>query len=376
MISIPVELGASGYPIEIETGSLERIGVALASLGSVSRILLVSDEQVDAIYGDIVSKSIVERGLDLDVTVIPVGEESKSIEVAYSLWERFLKIKADRRSVAVALGGGVVGDLTGFVSATYQRGIRFFQIPTSLLAQVDSSVGGKTAINLPAGKNMVGAFYQPCAVLIDPNVLRSLPLIQYRSGLGEVMKYGTSLDEDFFSLLENNIERINSRDPDFLEEIVARCCRIKARIVAEDEKEITGRRAVLNYGHTLGHAIETALGYGKLPHGFGVSIGAILAARLAAKLAEKGDERFAEINNAWIDRQINLARSLGLPVCLDDVGRTYSDSPETTPKNLLAIASSDKKAEFDRLNFVLPTRLGDCVYVKNVSPEDVLAILN
>lgn len=376
MISIPVELKDVGYLIDVEENSLERVGVALASLGNVSRVLLVSDETVDSIYGDDVAKSIVNRGLDLDVIVVPVGEESKSIDVAFSIWERFLEIGADRRSVAVALGGGVVGDLTGFVAATYQRGIRFFQVPTSLLAQVDSSVGGKTAINLPKGKNMVGAFYQPCGVLIDPTVLSSLSDEQYRSGLGEVVKYGVSLDDAFFVTLEGNVEKIKARDPNTLGEIIARCCGIKAQIVSEDEKETTGRRALLNYGHTLGHALETALGYGTLPHGYGVSIGSILAARLALRLAQKGDTRFAEIDEGWIERQINLVRAMGLPANLADVGRAYADAPETEPENIVALAASDKKAEFGMLNFVLPVKLGECIYVKNVSAEDVLATLN
>ena len=376
MISIPVELKDVGYLIDVEENSLERVGVALASLGNVSRVLLVSDETVDSLYGDDVAKSIVNRGLDLDVIVVPAGEESKSIDVAFSIWERFLEIGADRRSVAVALGGGVVGDLTGFVAATYQRGIRFFQVPTSLLAQVDSSVGGKTAINLPKGKNMVGAFYQPCGVLIDPTVLSSLSNEQYRSGLGEVVKYGVSLDDAFFVTLEGNVEKIKARDPSILGEIIARCCGIKAQIVSEDEKETTGRRALLNYGHTLGHALETALGYGTLPHGYGVSIGSILVARLALRLAQKGDTRFAEIDEGWIERQINLVRAMGLPANLADVGRAYADAPETEPENIVALAASDKKAEFGMLNFVLPVKLGECIYVKNVSAEDVLATLN
>ena len=375
MISVPVELKDVSYSIDVEQNSLERVGIALESLGNVSRIILISDEIVDDLYGQIVAKSIVDRGLDLDVIVIPVGEASKSIDVAYSIWERFLEIGIDRRSVAVALGGGVVGDLTGFVAATYQRGIRLFQIPTSLLAQVDSSVGGKTAINLPKGKNMVGAFYQPCGVLIDPEVLSSLPAEQYQSGLGEVIKYGVSLDDVFFTTLESNIEQINARDSDMLGVIIAQCCRIKAQIVSEDEKETTGRRALLNYGHTFGHALETALGYGALPHGYGVSIGSVLAARLANRLAKKGDSRFIEISEDWIERQISLAQALGLPTCLADIGRAFSDAPETEPQRLVALASSDKKAEFGKLNFILPIRLGECVYVKDVAPDDVLATL-
>lgn len=376
MITIPVELNERSYDIDVERNSLDRAGVALASLGDVSRVLLVVDDNVEPLYGERVADAIADRGMDLDVVVIPAGEESKSIEVAYSLWENFLEVGADRRSVAVALGGGVVGDLTGFVAATYARGIRFFQIPTTLLAQVDSSVGGKTAIDLPKGKNMVGAFHQPSGVLIDPDTLASLPDDQYQSGLGEVVKYGASLDKKFFETLEANADRINERDPDVLGEIVAQSCRIKAQIVAEDEKETSGRRAVLNYGHTFGHSIETALGYGNLPHGYGVSIGSILAAKLAARLGANGDERFKAIDSAWIERQIALTRKLRLPALLGDVNRNYGDSEETTPERLVELMKTDKKAEFGKLNFILPTNLGECAYLKGVAVEDVLAVLN
>lgn len=376
MITIPVELNERSYDIDVERNSLDRAGVALASLGDVSRVLLVVDDNVEPLYGERVADAIADRGMDLDVVVIPAGEESKSIEVAYSLWENFLEVGADRRSVAVALGGGVVGDLTGFVAATYARGIRFFQIPTTLLAQVDSSVGGKTAIDLPKGKNMVGAFHQPSGVLIDPDTLASLPDDQYQSGLGEVVKYGASLDKKFFETLEANADRINERDPDVLGEIVAQSCRIKAQIVAEDEKETSGRRAVLNYGHTFGHSIETALGYGNLPHGYGVSIGSILAAKLAARLGANGDERFKAIDSAWIERQIALTRKLRLPALLSDVNRNYGDSEETTPERLVELMKTDKKAEFGKLNFILPTNLGECAYLKGVAVEDVLAVLN
>lgn len=375
MITIPVELQDRSYDIDVEQNLLSRAGVALASLGDVSRVLLIVDDVVEPLYGDVVSSSIIDRGIDLDVFVIPAGEESKSIDVAYSLWEQFLDAGADRRSVAVALGGGVVGDLTGFVAATYQRGIRFFQIPTTLLAQVDSSVGGKTAIDLPEGKNMVGAFYQPLGVLVDPEVLNTLDDEQYRSGLGEVVKYGASLDETFFETLESNVEEINRRNSSVLAEIIARCCQIKAQVVADDEKETTGRRALLNYGHTFGHSLETALGYGVLPHGFGVSIGSILAARLAARLASNGVELFRNVDAALIDRQISLFRRLHLPATITDLGSQLGDLHEISPSRLLELMSNDKKTEFGKLNFILPTDLGKCVYYKDVDAADVLAVL-
>ena len=375
MITIPVELSERSYDIQIEEGALERSGVALASLGDVSRVLLVTDENVDALYTETVAAALVDRGLDLDVVVIPAGEESKTIEIANSLWERFLEVGADRKSVAVALGGGVVGDLTGFVAATYVRGIRFFQIPTTLLAQVDSSVGGKTAVDLPGGKNMVGAFWQPGGVLIDPNVLTTLPADQYRAGLGEVVKYGASLDADFFAFLERNVDQITARDPETLGAVVAKCCEIKAQIVSEDEFETTGRRALLNYGHTFGHALESALGYGTLLHGDGVSIGSLAAARLAKRLAEKGDSRFAAINGAWVARQTELLERLGLPTSLEVVGRRIGDAPETSVERLVDLMRTDKKAEFGKLSFVLPTGLGECVRLRDVSPEDAAAAL-
>ncbi|MBQ9370609.1 MAG: 3-dehydroquinate synthase [Thermoguttaceae bacterium] len=372
---IPVNLQDRSYEIEIAPGALDRIGVALASLGNVSRVVLISDENVDKLCGERVATSIVDRGLDLDVVVIEPGEESKSIEVAYSLWEQLLDVGADRKSVVAALGGGVVGDLSGFVAATYARGVRYFQIPTTLLAQVDSSVGGKTAIDLPKGKNMVGAFHQPCGVLVDTEVLQSLPDREYVSGLGEVVKYGVSLDRDFFVALEENVDAVKARDPEALEKVVACCCAIKAKIVEEDEKETSGRRALLNYGHTFGHSIEAALGYGAIPHGHAVLVGSILAARLANRLRQSGDERFNAIDDAWIERQLSLYRQLELPTSLQDLGRDYGDSPETTPERLLELMSGDKKTEFGKLNFILPVNLGECVYAKAVPAADVLAVL-
>ncbi len=372
---IPVNLQERSYEIEISPGALDRAGVALASLGDVSRVVLVSDDVVDNLYGVRVAESIVDRGLDLDVIVVEHGEESKSIEVAYSLWEQLLELGADRKSVIAALGGGVVGDLAGFVAATYARGLRYFQIPTTLLAQVDSSVGGKTAIDLPKCKNIVGAFHQPSGVLADTTTLQDLSAKDYVSGLGEVVKYGVSLDSELFDMLERNVDAITSRDAQTLEKIVAKCCSIKSEIVAADERETSGRRALLNYGHTFGHSLEAALGYGAIPHGHGVLVGSILAARLAQRLGASGDARFSAIDDAWLDRQLALYRNLGLPTSLHDLGRDYGDAPETTPQRLVELMASDKKTEFGKLNFILPVALGECVYAKDVAADDALAVL-
>lgn len=375
MTIVPVELLDRSYEIEIEGNSLERIGAALDSFGNIAHAILVVDSQIDDLYTQPIVDSIASRGINVDIIVVPSGEESKSIEMAYSLWEKLLSLKADRNTLAVALGGGVIGDLTGFVAATYMRGIRFYQVPTTLLAQVDSSIGGKTAIDLPRGKNTVGAFHQPIGVLIDPNVLSTLSDEQYRSGLGEVLKYAASLDVDLFKFLENNVAQINERDSKTLETIIAKCCNIKAQIVKDDERETSGKRALLNFGHTFGHALEAALGYGVLLHGLGVSIGSVLAGKLASYLSEQGDSRFSEITDKWLSRFTTLQKNLFLPRTLKDLGLDYESNPLCAPENLVSLMETDKKAQNGLINVILPTSLGSCVCVKDISKETLLKIL-
>ena len=375
MTIVPVELLDRSYEIEIEGNSLDRLGAALDSFGNVSHAILCVDSQVDELYTQPVVDSVLARGISVDIIVVPSGEESKSIEMAYSLWERLLSLKADRNTVAIALGGGVIGDLTGFVAATYMRGIRFFQVPTTLLAQVDSSIGGKTAIDLPRGKNTVGAFHQPIGVLIDPTVLSTLSDEQYRSGLGEVLKYAVSLDVDLLQFLEKNVAQINERDSQTLETIIAKCCNIKSRIVKDDERETSGKRALLNYGHTFGHALEAALGYGVLPHGLGVSIGSVLAGKLASYLSIHGDSRFSEITEEWLSRFTTLQRKLFLPRSLKDLELDYKSNQLCTPENLVSLMETDKKAQSGLINVILPTSIGSCVCVKNISKETLLKLL-
>ncbi len=375
MTIVPVELLDRSYEIEIEGNSLDRLGAALDSFGNVSHAILCVDSQVDELYTQPVVDSVLARGISVDIIVVPSGEESKSIEMAYSLWERLLSLKADRNTVAIALGGGVIGDLTGFVAATYMRGIRFFQVPTTLLAQVDSSIGGKTAIDLPRGKNTVGAFHQPIGVLIDPTVLSTLSDEQYRSGLGEVLKYAVSLDVDLLQFLEKNVAQINERDSQTLETIIAKCCNIKSRIVKDDERETSGKRALLNYGHTFGHALEAALGYGVLPHGLGVSIGSVLAGKLASYLSIHGDSRFSEITEEWLSRFTTLQKKLFLPRSLKDLELDYKSNQLCTPENLVSLMETDKKAQSGLINVILPTSIGSCVCVKNISKETLLKLL-
>ena len=281
--NIIVDLGDRSYTIVVAPGSVKSLNqqAALQNLGSV---FLISDSNVAAHYLQSVAGQLKSCGNQVETIVVPAGEKSKSVEMLERVWNELLCSSADRSATVVALGGGVVGDLAGFAAATFGRGINFIQIPTSLLAQVDSSVGGKTGINLPGSKNMVGSFWQPQFVLIDPSVLDTLDQANYRSGLAEVVKYGVIMDENFFELLENKIAPIVDRDCDTLTQIIARCCELKAQVVKADELETSGTRAILNYGHTFGHAIENVFGYGKYLHGEAVSIGIHCAGLLGKKL--------------------------------------------------------------------------------------------
>ena len=353
---VPVSLGSRSYDIAVGSGQLHDIGTLLAAFQPISSAVVLTDTNVQHFgYAERVAASIADAGISAHVLSVAAGEQSKTIETANTLWETLLEDGTDRRSVLVAVGGGVVGDLGGFVAATYARGVRFFQVPTTLLAQVDSSVGGKVGIDLTAGKNMVWAFHQPLGVLIDTETLQTLPEEQYLSGLGEVLKYGVSLDADLFRYIEENIAAIQRRDNAGLQTIVAECCRIKARIVAEDEHETTGLRTLLNYGHTFGHAFETASGYTIL-HGLAVSMGSICAARLALRLGL--------VDDAFLHRQLELHRALNLPM-------EYPS--EFEPQHILELMRRDKKSEFGKLRFVLPTGLGQCRVVEDIEPQQVFA---
>jgi 3-dehydroquinate synthase len=299
----------------------------------------------------------VDDGWEIDILVVDPGETSKSTEVADDLWKALLAEGADRQSVIVAVGGGVVGDLAGFVAATFARGLDFFQAPTTLLAQVDSSVGGKVGVNLPGAKNMVGAFWQPRGVLVDVAVLQSLPEREYRAGLAEVVKYGVILDADFFAYLEAHVDAVNRKDPAALARIVERCCRLKADVVEQDEREITGLRACLNYGHTFAHAFEALGEYESMLHGEAVAAGMRCAARLAARLGK--------LAAGVVQRQDELLAALGLTL----------DPPPVDRQELLRAMHRDKKASAGRLRFILPDRIGRVALVEDIPDSDVLAAL-
>lgn len=332
---VNISLDERSYPIWVGAGVLGRLPAALSGL----RGLVVTDAHVDAFHG---AKVMDMLGQGWAKIILPPGESSKSASRWANLLEQIAAAKLDRHGVLVALGGGVVGDLTGFAAATYMRGIRFVQIPTSLLAMVDSSVGGKTGINLAAGKNLVGAFHQPIGVFADTDVLATLPPREFAAGMAEVVKYGVALDAEFFTWLERNAAALQAREPAALERMVARCCEIKADVVAKDERE-SGLRAVLNFGHTLGHAIEKVAGFGTVLHGEAVALGMPFA--LAWSIAAKGfDPRDA-------GRVVSLLAKFGLNMS--------ALKPNNLEWRALRDAMGrDKKAQGGAVRFVLCDRLG------------------
>jgi 3-dehydroquinate synthase len=355
--AVLVQLGPRTYRVEIGTRNLSELGALASTWCKLSHAVIITDRNVESPHALRAAASLGEAGARVDVLVVEPGEETKSVESAAQLYEKLLELGADRKTVIVAVGGGVVGDLAGFVAATFARGLPFIQVPTTLLAQVDSSVGGKVGVNLPGAKNMVGAFWQPIGVLIDTTVLTTLADREYRAGLAEVVKYGVILDAEFFTYLEQHVRELAARDPAVLEYIVMRSCRLKADIVQQDEREETGLRSVLNYGHTFCHAIEAVAGYGEFLHGEAVSIGMLCASRLA--------ERLGRIDHTLTNRQHELLKALGLPV----------DFPPLDHAAILDAMSRDKKVEHGKLRFVLPTRLGHVELVGDVDAADVRAVL-
>ena len=342
MQTLTVDLGSRAYPIHI--GHRPAHGDLLSLTPPARRALLVSDAHVAPRYATRWQRALEGLGIDTRLTEIPPGESSKSLTWAGRLYTAAAEAGLDRRSLIVALGGGVVGDLAGFVSATYLRGIRLIQAPTTLLAMVDSSVGGKTAINIAAGKNLVGAFHQPAAVIADLATLDSLPGREYRSGLAEVLKYGAIHDAAFFAWLEDHVDAILARDPPTLEALVARCCAIKAEVVATDERE-SGLRAILNFGHTLGHAVETVAGYGQRLHGEAVALGMVFAARLSC--------RQLGLDTASCRRLVDLLERLALPV---------QPPTDMTWQALRHVMDRDKKAVDGAPRFVLLKSLGQAAH--------------
>ena len=355
MRTLTVALGERSYPIHVGDGLVQRAGELLSPLAS-RRAIIVTNPVIAQHHLSRLQSGLSVAGLASEVIVVPDGEAHKDWTTLYAVHTRLLEMKAERSTLLIALGGGVVGDLAGFAAATYQRGIPLVQVPTTLLAQVDSSVGGKTAINHPLGKNMIGAFYQPRAVISDTATLATLPDREYRAGIAEVIKYGVIRDLALFEWFEANMERLLARDPQAITHAVVESCRIKAEIVAADERE-TGERALLNFGHTFGHAIETATGYGTWLHGEAVAAGMVLASRLSV-LASGLPSREAE-------RVVQLVRRAGLPI----------EPPSLELTTWLESMARDKKVESGAVRFVLLESLGRAAIRSGVAAEKVAASL-
>ncbi|MEJ5253566.1 MAG: 3-dehydroquinate synthase [Chthonomonadetes bacterium] len=357
LLRLDVDLGERGYPILIGAGVLREIEKHLSPL-QPSQIVIISHPLLSAWWGQSLSHMLNQAGFTVHLLTVPPGERTKRWEVAGRLLRQMAQLALDRRCVVVALGGGVIGDLAGFVSACYLRGVRYVQVPTTLLAQVDSSVGGKTGVNLPEGKNLVGAFHQPVLVLIDTNTLSTLPVRQFRAGLAEVLKYGIIADEALWQTVNEYANLLRRGRSPNLDQIVYRCCQIKAHIVSQDETE-QGIRAILNFGHTVGHALEAVSRYGRLLHGEAVAIGMVSATLL-------GELR--GVTPAGTAEQVaNALRALGLPVALPR---------DVQFEDLLAVMARDKKARDGQVRFVLIERIGQAQLPVAVNEEEVLHALN
>jgi 3-dehydroquinate synthase len=336
---ITVRLASRSYDILIQNGLLPQLGQRLRDLGFSGKAAVVSNPVVIRYYGTTVRRSLKQAGFEAAMIVVPDGERTKTLRWTASLLDRLAIAKFERDSVIVALGGGVVGDLTGFAAAVYQRGIPFIQVPTTLVAQVDSSVGGKTGVNHPLGKNLIGAFYQPRLVLIDPETLGTLPMREWRAGLAEIIKYGMIADASFFASLEAEMPALTRRQSEGVAGIISRSCAIKAAVVAEDERE-SDRRRILNYGHTIGHALESIGRYRRLIHGEAVAIGMVCEASLAHDLGRCSEQ--------VVQRQRSIVRAAGLPDRL----------PPVRFIELWGAMQHDKKVAKGHVHCVLPLRVG------------------
>lgn len=354
MEKVTVSLGDRSYPITIAPG-LFNDPQAFQPLKANDKTLIVTNETLAPLYLDKITRSLVANGIVVDSVILPDGEQFKTLGTLDRVYTALLEKPYGRDATLIALGGGVIGDLTGFAAATYQRGIRFIQIPTTLLSQVDSSVGGKTAVNHPLGKNMIGAFYQPASVIVDIDCLRSLPARELSSGLAEVIKYGIILDREFFIWLEENIEDLLALNPQALEYCIRRCCELKAMVVAADEHE-HGMRALLNLGHTYGHAIETEMGYGNWLHGEAVAAGMMMAAQAAFRLQL--------VNENDLQRIKHLLLKANLPV----TGPEQMSAEAYLPHML-----RDKKVIGGQLRLVLPTSIGSSEVRSGIDHNIVLA---
>jgi 3-dehydroquinate synthase len=355
MAVINVNLPQQSYEIAIASGSLDQLGEQMSSLQLGKKILLVSNPTIFKHFGERAIASLTSAGFEVVSSMLPPGERYKNLNSIQKLYDAALENRLERSSTMVALGGGVVGDMTGFAAATWLRGINVVQVPTTLLAMVDSAIGGKTGVNHPQGKNLIGAFHQPRLVLIDPEVLKTLPMREFRAGMAEVIKYGVIWDAELFAQMEasKNLNQHRYVKPELIDSILSRSCQAKADVVSKDEKE-AGLRAILNYGHTIGHAVESLTGYRLVNHGEAVGIGMVAAGQIAAELGmwQKEDTQ----------RQDALIAKAGLPTKLPD---------GVDIEAIIEALQTDKKVKDGKVRFVLPTQIG-VVTVTDEVPSDII----
>ncbi|MCG5499670.1 3-dehydroquinate synthase [Ectothiorhodospira lacustris] len=360
MDTLTVDLDERSYPIHIGRGLLDEPARFAQALEG-RRTMVVTNETIAPLYLDTLTRTLARTGSGpVETVVLPDGEQFKNLQTLDAIYTALLERRLDRGAVLIALGGGVIGDITGFAAASYQRGIDFIQVPTTLLSQVDSSVGGKTGVNHPLGKNMIGAFHQPRLVLIDTDTLNTLPDRELSAGIAEVIKYGLIDDPEFFQWLEQHLPRLRARDPEALAFAIRRACADKARVVAEDERE-SGRRALLNLGHTFGHAIETGLGYGRWLHGEAVAMGMVMAARMSCRMGWMGESD--------MERITALIHAAGLPV---------EAPPGLSATRFRELMAVDKKVRQGRLRLVLMRGIGQSLVTADFDPlalDDTLEAL-
>lgn len=355
METLTVALGERSYPIYIGAGLLGHVNLITSRLPQ-KKVAIVTNRTVAPLYLAPLHQALEEAGVEVVTVTLPDGERFKNWETLNEIFDALLQRRCERSTTLLALGGGVIGDLAGFAAAVYQRGVPFIQLPTTLLAQVDSAVGGKTAINHPLGKNMIGAFHQPAAVITDTDTLSTLPPRELAAGLAEIIKYGLIRDRAFFDWLERNVHRLVGREPEALAYAIERSCVVKAEVVALDERE-EGERALLNFGHTFGHAIEAGLGFGSWLHGEAVSAGMVLAARVAQKLGLMSAED--------VTRMSRLLSAAGLPV----------SAPELGLERYLDLMGHDKKVRDGRNRFILLRRIGEAFVSDDVSRAALVDVL-
>ena len=357
MKCIKIKLGIRSYPVFIGTGVINSTGKQLLGISSGNKVAVISNKKVYGLYGAQCASSIRKSGFCPITITLPDGEKFKTIEYIKKIYDALIKNKFDRSDTILALGGGVTGDLAGFAAATYMRGIDYVQVPTTLLAQVDSSVGGKTGVDYFGGKNIIGAFYQPKVVLADISTLLSLSAREFRCGMAEVIKYGIIRSASLFRYLEKSAGRITDRKKDALEKIVTESCRIKAKVVEEDEREL-GVRAILNMGHTFAHAIETALNFRKLKHGEAVAIGLVMASRLSYTLGLVKAES--------VNRVHNLIAQFGLPTSLPR---------NLQPEDVIKGMSHDKKIVSGKRRFIVFNKIGSAQIRTDITDKEIINVL-